>query len=191
MEMSAAQEIKKPDAKSDPLAHMMLMREIEDFLYLEADVLDSRDWERWLTFFSDDLKYWMPIRKNLAYRERNDDITDETEAAWFDNNKDLLERRVRQIMTGIHWAEEPLSRVTHLLTNIRLLTPVSSVAEGETILVRSNFMVYRNRLETEVDIMVGRRDDTLRRVKESFQIKTRKVLLDQNVLLAKNLSFFF
>ena len=184
--------MKKPEApKSDRLAHMMLMREIEDFLYLEADVLDSRDWERWLTFFSDDLKYWMPIRKNLPYRERNDDVAGEDEAAWFDNNKDLLERRVKQIMTGIHWAEEPLSRVTHLLTNIRLLTPVTSVAEGETILVRSNFMVYRNRLETEVDIMVGRRDDTLRRIKDSFQIKTRKVLLDQNVLLAKNLSFFF
>jgi 3-phenylpropionate/cinnamic acid dioxygenase small subunit len=184
--------MKTPEtSQQDRLAYMLLMREIEDFLYLEADVLDSRDWERWLTFFADDLKYWMPIRKNLAYRDRDHDIATEDETAWFDNSKDLLERRVKQNMTGVHWAEEPLSRVRHLVTNVRLAAPAVHVAEGETIGVRSNFFAYRNRLETEVDIMVGSREDVLRRVNGSFQIRTRKVLLDQNVLLAKNLSFFF
>ncbi len=190
--MSAAQHMKTPEfTGEDRLAYMLLMREIEDFLYLEADVLDTRDWERWLTFFSDDLRYWMPIRKNLAYRERDHDIAGDNETAWFDNTKDLLERRVKQIMTGIHWAEEPLSRVRHLVSNIRLPAPVTRVGKGETIEVRSNFFVYRNRLETEVDIMVGCREDVLRRVNGSFQIAARKVILDQNVLLAKNLSFFF
>jgi len=176
---------------ADRLDYMLLMREIEDFLHLEADTLDSRDWEHWLTFFTDDLRYWMPIRKNLAYRDRNKDISNETEAAWFDNDKDLLTRRVKQLMTGIHWAEEPLSRLTHIVTNVRLPNAVSVVAEGQAIEVRSNFLVYRNRLETEVDIMVGRREDVLVRVDGSFKVRTRKVILDQNVLTAKNISFFF
>jgi 3-phenylpropionate/cinnamic acid dioxygenase small subunit len=175
----------------DRAGYISLIREIEDFFYLEADVLDSREWDRWLTFFADDLRYWMPIRKNLAYRDRAKEIATEDEVAWFDNDKDLLTRRVRQIMTGVHWAEEPLSRVSHLVTNIRLAAMADHVAEGESIEVRSHFMVYRNRLETETDIMVGRREDTLRRVGSSFQIQRRKVLIDQNVLTAKNISFFF
>jgi hypothetical protein len=37
---------------------------------------------------------------------------------------------------------------------------------------------------------VGRRKDTLRKVGDSWQIVQRELLLDQTVLLAKNLSIF-
>jgi 3-phenylpropionate/cinnamic acid dioxygenase small subunit len=171
--------------------YLLLMREIEDFLYVEAATLDQRHWEEWLTFFHDDLKYWMPLRKNLAFRDRDHELSTEQEIAWFDNDKDLLTRRVTQLMSGIHWAEEPLSRISHLLTNIRMVKPVKAVAEGESIEVHCQFLIYRNRLEQEVDFLVGRREDTLVRTDGSFLIKTRKVVLDQNVLTAKNISFFF
>lgn len=175
----------------DRTAYMLLLREIEDFLYLEADVLDARDWLRWLTFFTEDLRYWMPIRKNLAFRDRERDVTTEEEAVWFDNNKDLLTRRVKQLMTGIHWAEEPLSRISHLVTNVRLGSAADRLDEGDEIEVHSKFLIYRNRLETETDILVGRRQDRVRRQDGELKISYRKILLDQNVLTAKNLSFFF
>jgi hypothetical protein len=38
---------------------------------------------------------------------------------------------------------------------------------------------------------VGKREDILRRVNGQWKITQRKVILDQNVLLAKNLTFFF
>jgi hypothetical protein len=38
---------------------------------------------------------------------------------------------------------------------------------------------------------VGRREDALRRVDGEWRIAQRQVFLDQNVLLAKNLTFFF
>ena len=174
----------------DRLAHLLLMREIEDFLYLEADVLDDRDYSRWLTFLADDLKYWMPMRVNLPFRQRDMDITAESEVAWFDDDKVTLGKRVGQIMTGIHWAEEPLSRVTHLISNIRL-TGMAGAAGSEEYTVRSHFLVHRNRLETETDFISGRREDVLRRQGESFLIARRKIIIDQTVLLAKNLTFFF
>ena len=40
------------------------------------------------------------------------------------------------------------------------------------------------------DLLVGKREDTLRRVDGSWKIARRMVVLDQNVLLAKNLTFF-
>jgi 3-phenylpropionate/cinnamic acid dioxygenase small subunit len=57
--------------------------------------------------------------------------------------------------------------------------------------VFSNFMVYRSRSETEQDFYVGARQDVLRPVGGAWKIVRRKIILDQNVLLAKNVSIFF
>jgi 3-phenylpropionate/cinnamic acid dioxygenase small subunit len=51
--------------------------------------------------------------------------------------------------------------------------------------------VYRTRGETEQDFFVGRREDTLRNVAGTWKIARRKIVLDQNVLLPKNISIFF
>jgi 3-phenylpropionate/cinnamic acid dioxygenase small subunit len=51
--------------------------------------------------------------------------------------------------------------------------------------------MYRNRAEKEQDFYVGSREDILRRVEGGWKIAYRKVILDQNVLLAKNVSNFF
>ena len=51
--------------------------------------------------------------------------------------------------------------------------------------------MYRSRAETEQDFYVGARQDVLRRVEGAWKIAHRKLILDQNVLLAKNVSIFF
>lgn len=175
----------------DRIAHLILIREIEDFLYTEMDVLDNREFERWLEFFSDDLRYWMPMRKNLAFRDHHHDITGPDDAAWIDDDKNILTKRVKQILTGIHWAEEPLSRVSHIITNVRIDRSITALVEGEEVEVKSGFLVHRNRLETETDFLAGRRIDILRRSGDSFLIAKRTIVIDQSVLLAKNLTFFF
>ncbi|MGO9454035.1 MAG: 3-phenylpropionate/cinnamic acid dioxygenase subunit beta [Candidatus Binataceae bacterium] len=172
------------------LSYLNLMREIEDFLYAEADLLDEREFEKWLDLFTDDVRYWMPMRKNLEFHDRARDITDENDVAWIDDDKVTLTKRVKQMLTGIHWAEEPVSRVSHLISNIRLAEPVDTVAEGASVLVKSHFLVHRNRLETETDYIAGRRQDTLRRSQRTFRIARRKIIIDQSILLAKNLTFF-
>jgi 3-phenylpropionate/cinnamic acid dioxygenase small subunit len=111
--------------------------------------------------------------------------------AWFDEGKDTLTRRVRQIQTGIHWAEEPVSRISPLVSNVRLIVATPSLTEPREVTARCRFLIYRNRVETETDILVGKREDLLRRAGPGWQIAHRKILLDQNVLLSKNLTFFF
>ena len=176
---------------SERLAYLDLMREIEDFLYAEADLLDERDYDPWLDLFTDDVVYWMPMRKNVSFEDRAKETTAEDDLAWFHDDKDTLIKRVRQLQTGIHWADEPISRVAHVITNIRLAEPVTSLADGEKLTTKCRFIVYRNRLETETDILVGRREDTLLRTGDSLKIARRKILLDQSVLMAKNLTMFF
>jgi 3-phenylpropionate/cinnamic acid dioxygenase small subunit len=98
---------------------------------------------------------------------------------------------VKQIQTGVHWADEPISRVSHLITNIRLIEPIGALDEGAKATTKCRFIVYRNRLESETDLLIGRREDTLTRVQGALKIARRKIILDQSVLLAKNLTMFF
>ena len=174
------------------IARLLLAQDVADFLYREAEILDERRYEEWLALLADDIRYWMPMRRNVKFGEAEREFTREgTDIAWFDEGKDTLTRRVRQIQTGIHWAEEPQSRIAHLVSNVQVVEASPSVAEPQEVAVKCRFLIYRNRVETETDLLVGKREDLLRRVGNDWQIARRKIILDQNVLLSKNLTFFF
>jgi 3-phenylpropionate/cinnamic acid dioxygenase small subunit len=176
----------------DRLDRLLLTHEVAEFLYREAELLDARRYRDWLALLADDIRYWMPMRRNVKFGEEEREFTREgSDIAWFDEGKETLERRVRQIETGIHWAEEPQSRISHLVTNLQIVEAAPSVAAPREVAVRCRFLVYRNRVETETDLLVGRREDRLRRESEGWRIARRKIVLDQNVLLSKNLTFFF
>jgi len=179
-----------PGLAASRLAYLSLLREVEDLYFTEADLLDERRYEAWLDLFTEDVLYWMPMRKNVAWEERDRDITAEEDVAWMHDDKETLSKRVQQLLTGLHWAEEPLSRISHLVTNIRIADAVTALDDGASMQVKSRFFVYRNRLETETDFLVGRREDTLRRVAGDLRIARRKIILEQSVLLAKNLTVF-
>lgn len=177
---------------SPQLARLLLKQEIEDFLYQEAELLDERRYEEWLDLLSEDIRYYMPMRRNVKFGELDREFTREgQDINWFDEGKDTLTRRVRQILTGVHWAEEPLSRICHIVSNVQVLDAIPSASEPTEVKIKSRFLVYRNRVETETDFLVGKREDVLRRTDNGWVITQRRIILDQNVLMAKNLTFFF
>ena len=178
------------DARIDRL---LLGQEITDFLYHEAELLDGRRYREWLDLLADDVRYWMPMRRNVKYGDEEGEFTRAgSDVNWFDEGKETLARRVKQIETGIHWAEEPRSRLSHLVTNVQVQNAAPSLAEPREVAVTCRFLIYRNRVETETDILVGRREDQLRRNEAGagWLLARRKIILDQNVLLSKNLTFF-
>jgi len=176
------------DARIDRL---LLRQEIADFLYREAELLDQRRYRDWLGLLAEDIRYWMPMRRNVKVGEDEREFTRaQTDINWFDEGKETLSRRVKQIETGIHWAEEPRSRVSHLVSNVQLQGVEPSIADPQEVAVTCRFLIYRNRVETETDILVGGREDSLRRNGEGWLLARRKIILDQNVLLSKNLTFF-
>ena len=142
--------------EDDRITRALLKQQIEDFLYREADLLDERHYDEWLALLAEDVRYWMPMRRNVKLDDREREFTREgRDISWFDEGKETLTRRVRQIQTGIHWAEEPVSRISHLLSNIQLVEVNPSAADPAEVSVRCRFLVYRNRVETETDILVG------------------------------------
>lgn len=171
--------------------NLALLVEIEQFLYAEAEYLDAWRLDEWLALFAEDLHYWIPMRRNVPHNKRGGEFTrPHQDISWFEETKDGLTRRVRQIQTGVHWAEEPLSRTSHLVSNVRLAAIHPDSSAPESVEVGYKFLINRNRLETETDLLIGRKEDCLVLTAEGWKIRSRKVILDQNVLLAKNLSFF-
>ena len=176
-----------------------VVSQIEQFLYREARLLDARQFRQWLELFTDDVRYWMPMRSNRysvtskaisildGSRYEEVDLSKEGELAIMDETKDSLERRIDRLDTGMAWAEDPPSRTRHFISNIE----VEPGERESEIKVYSNFIMYRSRGEKEEDFYVGSREDILRNVDGEWKIARRKIVLDQNVLLAKNVSNFF
>jgi 3-phenylpropionate/cinnamic acid dioxygenase small subunit len=173
-------------------------REVEKFLHREARLLDERRFAEWLDLLTEDARYWMVTRRNRYPKGRkaiaimdpdydDADLPGEDDLAVIDDDKATLARRVARLGTGMAWAEDPPSRTRHLITNIE----VESGASEAELEVYTNFLVYRTRAETEQDFYVGARRDVLRRVDGALKIAYRRIILDQNVVLAKNVSIFF
>lgn len=164
-----------------------LRHQVEDFYYLEAELLDDRKLREWFELLTEDIRYWMPIRHNTL--ERPSDVAEELskqgEGYYFDDDSRALKIRVERAYSKIAWAEVPPSRTRHLITNIRVKKD-----DGKELEVHSNFMVYRTRMEVDKDMFVGTRHDILRRVGGRFKIARRTIILDQAVLDAKNISVF-
>jgi 3-phenylpropionate/cinnamic acid dioxygenase small subunit len=174
------------------LERFLLRQEIEEVFFHEAELLDERRYEEWLDLFAEDARYWMPMRRNVPHDAPEREFTREgQDVNWFDEGKDTLTRRVQQIRTGLHWAEEPLSRICHVIANVQILSTSPPGPVPFEVAVKCRFLIYRNRVETETDLLVGKREDLLRRVDGRWKIARRKIILDQSVLLPKNLTFFF
>ena len=78
-----------------------------------------------------------------------------------------------------------------MVSNVQILDVKPSASAPSEVTVKSRFLIYRNRVETETDILVGKREDVLHRDDGQWKIRRRTIILDQNVLLSKNLTFFF
>jgi len=174
------------DVEPERLAAMLRQYEVERFLYDEAALLDARRFEQWLELFTDDARYFMPIRRTRTRDDLDREFTQPGEMAFFDDTKGTLARRVRKLATGRSWSEDPPSRTRHLITNVRVVE-----VRGDELDVESNFHLYRTRLKSEETSWIGSRRDTLRRLDGALRIARRTILLEQTVLLSSNLSNFF
>ncbi|MPZ14634.1 MAG: 3-phenylpropionate/cinnamic acid dioxygenase subunit beta [Chloroflexi bacterium] len=162
-----------------------LQYEVEQFLYREARVLDEGRFHDWLELFTDDVRYWMPVRETLQQHPEGTYPEGQRAVALIDDDKRFLALRVARLDTGVAHAETPPSRTRHLITNVEI-----EDAGGEEINAHSNFLIFQGRREKSDYLFVGRREDRLRRVAGGWKIARRKIVLDQTVL-PRGLSIFF
>src|SRR5712691_5415595 len=95
--------------------------EIERFLVEEAALLDEWRLEEWLALMAEDSRYLVPPldAPDADHRDTLFLLADDWRS---------LASRVRQLLSGTTWAENPRSRTRRLVTNVRLLEIVFSEA---------------------------------------------------------------
>jgi len=113
------------------------LRDIEEFLYHEARLLDEHRYDEWLDLYTDTATYWVPL-------ERSQKDPYETSSLIFDDRK-LMEARVRQFRHPRRHAQTPASRTCHMLGHIE---PLDSGDDG-AVRVRSNFILVEFRADRQ------------------------------------------
>lgn len=158
-------------------------RQVEKFLYREAELLDSRQFDQWLESLAEDMTYEMPLR--VTCEGGRSDMSSKT--AHFLENRRTLELRVKRLKTDYAWAENPPSRTRRFVSNVR----VEATANLNEVIARSYFLIYRSRgSSTDIDLISGERVDLLRGAEGDWKLAKRTIIADQAVLGTQNLAIF-
>jgi benzoate/toluate 1,2-dioxygenase beta subunit len=154
---------------------------IEDFLYAEAAMLDDADYESWLRLFAEDSLYWIPNAASDLDPTRQVSLV-------YDDRRHLAER-VGRIRGGIAFAQEPASRTSHAVTNVRIVGVEAAVdGDGAVVHVDATFSVAEFR-RGEEKVHAGRLRYRLQlRSDGDLRIQTKKVELVNSAGYLGNLS---
>ena len=82
----------------------------EQFLFHEARLLDTQQYEEWLELFTEDATYWVPLEQGQKDPYETSSI--------IHDDRTLLELRVKQIRHPRAHARQPLARTVHQVTNV-------------------------------------------------------------------------
>jgi benzoate/toluate 1,2-dioxygenase subunit beta len=150
-------------------------RQIEDFLYHEARLMDGHAYDEWLALWTEDALYWVP--------SNDDDIDPEHHVSIVYENRAGLEDRIARLKSGAAYAQDPKSRLSRVVSNIE----AEEGNNGEvTVYATFNLTALRRR---RMDIFAGRSIYKLRYYGDSFKIAYKKVLLINNDEVIHNLTF--
>lgn len=95
-----------------------LQHEIEQFLYLNAELCDRRDWDAYLAMFSEDSEFHVP-QWDSEYEVTTDPKTGLS--LMYYPTRSGLEDRVFRLRTGKSAASVPLPRTQHQVHNVRIV----------------------------------------------------------------------
>ena len=141
-------------------------RQIEDFIYREARLMDEHRYDDWLALWMDDAVYWVP--------SNNDDIDPTQSVSIIYDDRRRIGDRIDRLKSGMAYAQKPPSRMRRVVSNLE-------VEEGENgeVTVYSNFVLTEIRRGVR-NIWSGRTVHKLRLEKGDLKMATKKVLLLEN-----------
>jgi 3-phenylpropionate/cinnamic acid dioxygenase small subunit len=152
------------------LAAKVARTDVEDFLYREADLLDSWRLNDWLPMFDEEAIYEVPTT-DLPNGRAGEDLF------IIADTMPVLRGRVTRLNSVNAFVESPKSRTRRMVTNVRI-TGLS----GDTLEITANFHISRIR-KGMTDTYIGRYDHTLRVLAEGdFRFRRRRAILDHDAL---------
>lgn len=141
---------------------------VEEFLYFEAELLDTWALPEWSALYTADARY------DIASLDSADPTNADPATTLFvlSDDKNRLDSRAKRLMKKTAHAEYPHSKTRHITSNIRI-----GEASGNEQKVRANFVVYRTKGDRTVHYM-GEMHYVLVVDGESIKIKQKRINLD-------------
>ena len=138
------------------------IREVENFLNVEADLLDRTDLENWMALYTEDGTYWMPVR------EGQDDPLNEISILY--ENRTLMAIRCNNFGHRLAPSMEYPVRCNHIISDVRIAE--EDVAQG-LLTVTSKFqaVVYYR----EQTLYAGRYTHQLQVEPNGYRIRQKRV----------------
>jgi len=144
-----------------PGATIDALSEIEQFLYRQSELLDSKLWQDYIDLFADDGVYWMPVTPEQTEWEGSPSI--------FAEDKHMMEVRMGRVTHPTAWSQAPMWATSHVIGNV----VIEAEAPGEWR-VRSRFHMMELRRDT-VRHFGGTYRHTLVRQAGQLRIKLQRV----------------
>ncbi|MBK8630481.1 MAG: aromatic-ring-hydroxylating dioxygenase subunit beta [Sphingomonadales bacterium] len=140
--------------------------EVHDLLAREALCLDRRDWDGWLSLYTDDCSYWMPAWRDEENPTDNPDR--ELSLIWY-QGKHNLEDRVWRVKSGLSIASVPMLRTAHQVSAILIEGPDT---------VSASFACHVHNVKRRTDhCFFGRYEYRLVHEGDALKIAAKKILL--------------
>ncbi len=111
---------------------------IDEFLYHEARLLDTQQYEAWLELFTGDATYWVPLEQGQKEALETSSI--------IHDDRTLLELRVKQIRHPRAHARQPLSRTVHQVGNVAVVSQNDLETKVVSTLLLAEFRNEKQRL---------------------------------------------
>jgi 3-phenylpropionate/cinnamic acid dioxygenase small subunit len=126
LKASPASAVPKPGLLSASSTSVDVQREVEQFLYQQAELLDGKHWQAWIDLFDPSGIYWMPAVPEQTEWEGSPSI--------FAEDKLMMEIRQGRVSHPNAWSQAPLWQTNHLVSHVAI-----EAIDGPTIQVRSRF----------------------------------------------------
>jgi p-cumate 2,3-dioxygenase subunit beta len=144
-------------------------QEIEEFLYREAELLDTWQMQEWADLFANDGTYVIPPIGSP-------DADFKTSLFLVHDDRARLEQRALRLLKKEAHVEYPHSQTLHNVSNVRIVNH-----EGDVVSVRCNFTAYRAKRDF-LDTYVGVNEYEFVQEDGELKIKSKKVILKLEAL---------
>lgn len=86
------------------------LREVEQFLYRQSEILDEKRWLEFVDLFTEDGVYWMPAEPEQT--------TGDGVPSIFHEDRNLMTVRAKRITHPRAWSQAPMWGTSHLVSNV-------------------------------------------------------------------------
>jgi 3-phenylpropionate/cinnamic acid dioxygenase small subunit len=149
--------------------------EAAEFLYREALLLDTGDWDKWLALYAEDAVFWMPAWRSELETTRDPDA--ELSLIYYRGRRNL-EDRVWRARSGLSVASAPRARTVHAVTNVLLIRN-----DAETAEISACFTVHLRDVRADrTHVFFGRYEHRLQRCESGWLIAAKKIVLLNDVI---------